>query len=428
MPELQLQQYISRAHALNLSGDGWMDVLWVGQWQHPDGPEKADAEDLALCLENFNYVRSLEGNSWGGLPLYIGHPERKGTADEAPSFAWFMDARINAEGRLQYQPKWVGNSKADLVDSGAYKWISGWIHGWLDDNGIFRPAFVSSVGLTNNPVMKDGQNPMANAGTAAALPWDIRTSPNTGEAQMPKETTEAQRPNAAESGKEAPATPESAAPDPAKQETEKGNATAWWQQFTGKLGELLANAEGENEAREILWNEWDRLDTEMRKVEALQTLLWTVANAFGFEQTSDVELPDAETLVQKANALVDAKSRLEREVKTERDAYNSALVSVAVMQGVIGSDEQSRANALEAVSGNRKAVVSMWNAQAKNVAAQRRSAKLPDDATAGAAFANATDHSQNARQLADRANAYAKEHNISYQEAYPIVSKNPNAK
>lgn len=167
-----------RANALAIDTDGWMDLLWPGQWEHPQGPQAVDSDDIQTTYANIRAQAAALGESWGGVPVYVGHPEVDGTMAAAPAVAWIKEFRISPAGRLQGNPRWVGNARADLVDSGAYKYISCYEYGESDPVGVFHTAYISTVALTNAPVKLAGQKPLANAkGTETMTPPAAPASP-----------------------------------------------------------------------------------------------------------------------------------------------------------------------------------------------------------------------------------------------------------
>jgi len=119
---------LGNAQLMAVDAAGWMDIAWPGQFPHPNGYNQVvEAADIEVMLANFNAVRAEDGQNWAGIPLYLGHPELNGTADAAPSYGWFKDARISANGVLQYKldPAAEGNS---LIADKKFKFISNLKH------------------------------------------------------------------------------------------------------------------------------------------------------------------------------------------------------------------------------------------------------------------------------------------------------------
>jgi hypothetical protein len=159
---------LGNAGTLALDSEGWLNVAWLGEFPHPEGfLQKIEQADLDVCLGNFNAAKTAAGDNWPGLPLYVGHPELDGTMATAPSFGWFKDARILGNA-LQYRLEATPEGAA-ITGGKRYKMISPYWYGALDAGNCFRPAFISSIGLTNSPVIKpnQGNKPLANAEGAA---------------------------------------------------------------------------------------------------------------------------------------------------------------------------------------------------------------------------------------------------------------------
>ncbi len=392
---------VCRAHALAINADGWLDVLEVGQWNHEDGPEKVTAEDIQRCFDMFQEDRSHAGDNWAGVAVYVGHPELNGTADSAPSFAWCKQARVHG-GVLQFLPQWNPQGE-ELIAARTYKFISNYEYGHIDDDGYYHPGFISSVALTNFPARKEGMKPLANSG-GSAPPTAVKEGDS-------------------ETGVEA-----GSSEDPQNAEVERAHASEWWRQFQGELNELVGDAENSEEALQTIWTEWQRLYDQINALNAMETLIYNVANSLdvAVAHSADGGLGDAldtvgDDLVARANALRDSATRAERLLATETKAHNSTIVDMAVLQGVVNGDAQSRQHAATALAGNRDAVRAMWGDAAKN--ASRGHGRLPASPLTGVRFHNAMPAEQSPEKLAKRAHAHMKEHGCSYQQAFNTVSK-----
>lgn len=156
---------VGRVNAIAIDADGWIDLLWEGEWNHPEGAEAVDRKDIELTLANLRQRAQGDGANWAGIPVYIGHPEKEPNGVAAPAVAWVKDFRIDAKtGRLQGRPEWCGEARKELVESGQYKYLSCYEWGDTDPTtGVFHTATISSIGLTNFPVKRAGQKPLANA-------------------------------------------------------------------------------------------------------------------------------------------------------------------------------------------------------------------------------------------------------------------------
>jgi hypothetical protein len=315
---------IGRAHAVSIGADGWMDLMWEGRWQHPDGPAAVDAEDIKLTYGNLVAEANAAGEDWPGIPIYTGHPEENGTLAEAPAHAWVKQFRI-ANGRVQGKPEWAGNAKADLIDSRAYKFTSAYEWGDLDPaSGVFHPAYISSIGLTNNPVKREGQHPLANAKGDPAMEDAL-----TGLALI-------------------------------------GRPNAISDELAAKLDELIGAAETKEMAVKTLYDELGRLWSEEDQVQAAVVLVEGMANATGVELPADADL----------QARCNAVSQGVQAVCTERDTL---IVDAAVAAGAVKDEDETRAHALRLVQGDREAAKLHF----ANSAGKATRRPLPPDPLAG---------------------------------------------
>jgi hypothetical protein len=374
--DLSRRARLGRPNAVALDGAGWLDVLWAGKWQHPDGPEAVDAEDIRLCAENFLLVATSYGDDWTGIPFFVGHPEESPDGAAAPAVAWAKQARIDPQtGKLQLRPEWTADG-SELRDSRAYKFISNYEHGTLDDDGIFHPHFISSVALTNFPVKREGQAPFANAAA--------RGGGRTDETDK-TEKTDVKR--AAEGTAQA-ATGQGATGAVAAEQG-RGQASDWWRGLEGRLGELVGEAEDSEAALAILGQKWNDLYEQMTNIEALSRLVVNLGNALGVRagEGGVIDHGALEAAAKTANAAVDRAARLERELADERCACNSAIMEHTILHGVVADSAEARQNAIAALAGNRSAVSKLWF----DTPAARRGAtrKLPADPLAGARLSSA---------------------------------------
>lgn len=247
--EAQAGGHVGRANAIALDGEGWMDVLWPGRWDHPEGPEVVDAKDIELTLANLTKRAQADGDNWRGVPVYVGHPEKESNGVAAPAVGWVKRFRVDGKtGRLQGLPEWCGDARKELIESKKYKDISAYEWGDLDpQTGIFHTANITSIGLTNFPVKRDGQKPLANAdaaGTAAA------GAPAAG--------------SGAVDGLALIGRPQGVSDD-----------------LAAKVAALIKGATDRDSALRVLMNELQALWTRREEVEAVQTQLNGLAPALG---------------------------------------------------------------------------------------------------------------------------------------------------
>jgi hypothetical protein len=233
--------------------------------------------------------------------MYIGHPEENGTLVEAPAQAWFKQFRVNSStGRLQGMPRWVGNAKADLVDSGLYKFISAYEWGEVFPDGVFHPATIGSVGLTNNPVKRAGQHPLANA-------------TNKGVPAMPKGIDLIGRPNAVSD------------------------------EIVAMINEIVGDTDNKEEALGRLYAKLQELYDEEDKARAALQIVESMGNACG------IALPEGD-MQTRCNAVAEAVQA----VCMERDGM---IIDQAVADGAVQDTETARANAAKLLRADREAAM-----------------------------------------------------------------------
>ena len=218
----------ANANSLAIDGAGWMDVAWVGEFPHPNGYiQKVEAEDLALMLANFNTVRTEEGPSFAGIPFFLGHPELDGSMAGAPAYGWFKDARL-ANGVLQYRLDANPDGQA-LLDGKKYKFTSNFWYGTFDAEKNFHPIWISSIGLTNNPVIKG--KPLANADTGVPVQVSL------------------------------------------KDLLAGGDDPEWWQEFIGNLQALIEGATDAESAKTLLTAKLRALYEAQNQLQQLRNLI-----------------------------------------------------------------------------------------------------------------------------------------------------------
>jgi len=304
-----------RAHALAIDTEGWVDLLWVGQWRHSDGPEAVNEADVRNVLGNLMAEANAAGPEWSGIPLYIGHPEVDDTLASAEARAWIKQFRINAAGRLQGLFEWCGNSRSDLIDSRAYKFLSCYEWGDFDDQGVFHPATISSVGLTNNPVKRDGQRPLANANATVGATGESPAHDQPGDTAMPD--------------------------SPAAELDFIARANAVGADVAARITALIGDPANKEEAIDRIYQELRRVWNLEQELTAVETLVSKMANA------ANATLPEGD-LQARCNALAEAVQA----VCTERDQL---VIDGAVGQGACEDTPTARANALRLLHADREA-------------------------------------------------------------------------
>lgn len=132
----------------------WYKLTSYGNYVHKQGLQCISAQAAATMVSRFNSIRGRLARRFGGLPVYIGHPDdplfstRPGH-DDTRAYGWIhnLEARQDA---LYAQIKW-SNDGLHLLEEAFYKFLSPrWRMKDLG-NGQYEPVELISVGLTNAP-------------------------------------------------------------------------------------------------------------------------------------------------------------------------------------------------------------------------------------------------------------------------------------
>jgi|GEM_PF-2918772 len=134
-----------------------MDLIRIveyGEHPHPKGLQRVSF-DVARRLEQaFHSLRGRLARRFGGLPVFVGHPDdpdfagRPGHGDSR-AHAWIVDLSARPDG-LYGLVRW-GKSGREFIDNANYKFFSPrWVMRAVG-NGVFEPVRLISVGLTNTP-------------------------------------------------------------------------------------------------------------------------------------------------------------------------------------------------------------------------------------------------------------------------------------
>lgn len=131
-----------------------MCLARYGDHPHDQGLQRLDQTAADAMVADFRSLRSRLRRFFGGLPVYIGHPDdehfrhRPGHQDTR-AYGWIRELAAHDDG-LYAQIKW-SRAGLELLDNAFFKFLSPrWVLQPLDD-GAFRPAKLLSVGLTNQP-------------------------------------------------------------------------------------------------------------------------------------------------------------------------------------------------------------------------------------------------------------------------------------
>ncbi|WP_269540151.1 phage protease [Cerasicoccus fimbriatus] len=149
----------------------WLRLAEYGDWPHSQGLQRFTRQSAEQLVKNFKSLRGRLARKFGGLPVYIGHPDddhfagQSGHADTR-AYAWIdaLDARPDG---LYVLPRW-SDAGQNLLRNAFYKFLSPrWAMKPLGD-GVFEPVRLISVGLTNQPNIPG--DAIANEAQREAMP------------------------------------------------------------------------------------------------------------------------------------------------------------------------------------------------------------------------------------------------------------------
>ncbi|MFA5257906.1 MAG: phage protease [Opitutales bacterium] len=134
-----------------------MDLIRIveyGEHPHPKGLQRVSFEVAQRLEQGFHSLRGRLARRFGGLPVFVGHPDdpdfagRPGHGDSR-AHAWIVDLRAQPDG-LYALLRWSRTGR-EFVENANYKFFSPrWVMRGVGD-GVFEPVRLISVGLTNTP-------------------------------------------------------------------------------------------------------------------------------------------------------------------------------------------------------------------------------------------------------------------------------------
>jgi len=160
------------SNAFRVEGD-WLAIPY-GDHPHAQGIQRLDRAAAQAMVAHFSSFAARLGRLFGGVPIYVGHPDDPRLANQFPdrkAYGWIMALEARDDG-LYLQTKWSAAGQ-DLLANAHYKWFSpfwgcrndGQEHG----RAILRPVRLVSIGLTNTPNI-EGIPPLANDENATPIP------------------------------------------------------------------------------------------------------------------------------------------------------------------------------------------------------------------------------------------------------------------
>ncbi|MGE9296382.1 MAG: phage protease [Puniceicoccales bacterium] len=138
----------------DLRPSAWLRIAEYGNWPHAQGLQRFTRESAQELVRYFKSLRGRLARKFGGLPVFIGHPDDDNFAGQSGhtdtrAYAWIIALEAREDG-LYALPRWSAAGR-DLLRNAFYKYLSPrWAMKPLTD-GAYTPVRLVSVGLTNHP-------------------------------------------------------------------------------------------------------------------------------------------------------------------------------------------------------------------------------------------------------------------------------------
>lgn len=134
----------------------WFQITPIGEFQHPRGLQRIDKAAVEKMENSFHSVLQKLKRRFRGVPIYRGHPDVPGLANEYTddkAYGWITDLQAREDG-LYGKAEWSPEG-ADMVKSKHYRFPSGYwdaaVVSEVKGMKIYQPHTLLSVGLTNRP-------------------------------------------------------------------------------------------------------------------------------------------------------------------------------------------------------------------------------------------------------------------------------------
>ncbi|MGF1450266.1 MAG: phage protease [Opitutales bacterium] len=132
----------------------WLRLAEYGEWPHRGGLQRFSRDAARSMVEHFRSLRGRLARRFGGLPVYVGHPDDENFAGrpghtDTRAYAWIRDLQARPDG-LYILPRWSEEGR-HLLANAFYKFLS---PRWAlrpEPDGALTPVRLISVGLTNHP-------------------------------------------------------------------------------------------------------------------------------------------------------------------------------------------------------------------------------------------------------------------------------------
>jgi len=132
----------------------WLKLADYGDWTHSQGLQRLSRRAAEKMAASFRSLRGRLARKFGGVPVYIGHPDDPEYARMYPNtdtraYAWITDLQARPDG-LYILPKWSPEGRG-LLRNAFYKFLSPRWSLRAIGGGQYEPEALLSVGLTNQP-------------------------------------------------------------------------------------------------------------------------------------------------------------------------------------------------------------------------------------------------------------------------------------
>ncbi len=152
-------------------GGEWVRLATYGTHPHAKGRQRFTQSSAREMVRYFNSLRGRLARKFGGIPVYIGHPDdpafaRQPGHQDTRAYAW-IHALEEREDGLWAMPRW-SDAGEEVLNNAFYKYLSPRWAMKPVGNGVFQPVKLLSVGLTNrpnipgDPIAEIPQRPTAN--------------------------------------------------------------------------------------------------------------------------------------------------------------------------------------------------------------------------------------------------------------------------
>jgi len=147
----------------------WLKLADYGDWPHASGLQRVTQPSAAAMVRGFQSLWGRLRRKFGGVPVYVGHPDDPAFAgqaghDDTRAYAWVTSLEARPDG-LYILPRWSEPGR-ELLRHAFYKFLSPRWQMRPLGNGIFEPVRLLSIGLTNHPNIPG--EAIANESPAAA--------------------------------------------------------------------------------------------------------------------------------------------------------------------------------------------------------------------------------------------------------------------